>query len=68
MHNYSEICCEMTILQQGEIVVFMTCFRSTATHTVWLLHKFEAHIKVFPICLRDLQAKNDATDNKFVTW
>ena len=57
----------MTILQQVEIVViFMPYSRSIATHTMWLLHKYEAHIKVFPICFRDLHAKNDATDDKFV--
>ena len=58
----------MTILQQVEIVVIvMPYFRSIATHTVWLLHKYEAHVKGFQICFRDLQAKNDATDNNFVT-
>ena len=44
-----EICFEMTILQQVEIVVFMPYFRSIATHTVCLLHKYEAHIKGFPM-------------------
>ena len=28
---------------------------------------YEAYIKGFPICFHDLQAKNEATDNKFVT-
>ena len=42
-----EICCEMTILRQVEIVIF--CHRN-ATPTVWLLPKYKAHIKGFPIC------------------
>ena len=59
----------MTILQQVEIVVFMPYFRSIATNTLtFFFHKkYDAHIKGFPICFRDLQAKNEATDSKFVT-
>ena len=58
----------MTILQQVEIVVmFMPFVRSIATHTVWLLHKYKAHIKGLPICFREVQVKNDVTDNTFVT-
>ena len=41
------------------VVIFMPYFRSIVT----LWHKYEAHIKGFPICFQDLQAKNDATDN-----
>ena len=43
-----EICCEMTILQQVEIVFSMPNFRSIATGTEWLLHEDEDHIKGFP--------------------
>ena len=40
-----EICCEMPILQQVEIIIiFMPYFRSIVTVTVWLLHKYEAHM------------------------
>ena len=63
----------MTILQQVEVVViFMPYFRSIATHTVcvWLLHRYEAHMKGLPICFSEVQVKNDVTDNNnkhFVT-
>ena len=39
-------------------------------YCVWLLHKYEAHIKGLPICFSDVQVKNDVTDNnnkQFVT-
>ena len=37
---------------------------------MWLLHKYEGHIKGLPICFGDVQVKNDVTDNNnkhFVT-
>ena len=37
---------------------------------MWLLHKYEAHIKGLPICFSEVQVKNDVTDNNnkhFVT-
>ena len=37
---------------------------------MWLLHKYEAHIKGLPICFSEAQVKNDVTDNNnkhFVT-
>ena len=37
---------------------------------VWLLHKYEAHMKGLPICFSEVQVKNDVTDNNnkhFVT-
>ena len=40
------------------------------TYCVWLLHKYEAHMKGLPICFSEVQVKNDVTDinNKhFVT-
>ena len=63
----------MTILQQVEVVViFMPYFRSIDSYAycVWLLHKYEAHIKGLPICFSEVQVKNDVTDNNnnnFVT-
>ena len=58
----------MTILQQVEIVIFLPqYFRSIETCTVWLLHKYKAHIKGFPICFCEVQVKNNVTDNEFVT-
>ena len=39
-------------------------------YCVWLLHKYEAHIKGLPICFSEVQVKNDVTDNNnkhFVT-
>ena len=44
-----EICREMTILQQVEVVIFMPYFRSIDRYAycVFLLHKYEAHIKGF---------------------
>ena len=56
----------MTILQQVEVVVIvMPYFRSIAIYAycVWLLHKYEAHIKGLPICFSEVQVKNDVTDN-----
>ena len=54
------------------MLIFMPYFRSMDRYAycVWLLHKYEAHIKGLPICFSDVQVKNDATDNKnkhFVT-
>ena len=37
---------------------------------MWLLHKYEAHVKGLPICFSEVQVKNDVTDNNnkhFVT-
>ena len=37
---------------------------------MWLLHKYEAHIKGLPICFSEDEVKNDVTDNNnkhFVT-
>ena len=37
---------------------------------MWLLHKYEAHMKGLPICFSEVQVKNDVTDNNnkhFVT-
>ena len=62
-----EICYEMTILQQVKIVIFLPYFRLIATRTAWLLHKYKAHIKGFPICFREVQVKNNFTDTKFIT-
>ena len=45
----------------------MPYFRSIANRTVWLLHKYKARIKGLPICFREVQVKDDVTDNKFVT-
>ena len=44
-----EICREMTILQQVEVVIFMPYFRSIDRYVycVCLLHKYEVHIKGF---------------------
>ena len=39
-------------------------------YCLWLLHKFEAHMKGLPICFSEVQVKNDVTDNNnkhFVT-
>ena len=39
-------------------------------YCVWLLHKYEAHMKGLPICFSEVQVKNDVTDNNnkhFVT-
>ena len=39
-------------------------------YCVWLSHEYEAHIKGLPICFREVQVKNDFTDNNnkhFVT-
>ena len=61
------------ILQQVEVVViFMPHFRSIDRYAycVWLLHKYEAHIKGLQICFSEVQVKNDVTDNNnkyFVT-
>ena len=58
----------MMILQQVEIVFFFNqYFQSIVTRTVWLMHKYKAHIKGFPMCLRKVQDKNNIRDNKFVT-
>ena len=58
----------MTILQQVEIVgIFKPYFQSSAIRTVWLFHKYKAHIKGLPICFLEVQVKNDVTDNNFVT-
>ena len=32
-------------------------------YCVWLLHKYEAHMKGLPICFSEVQVKNDVTDN-----
>ena len=50
----------------------MSYFRSIDRYAycVWLLHKYEAHIKGLPICFSEVQVKNDVTDNNnkhFVT-
>ena len=50
----------------------MPYFRSIDRYAycVWLLHKYEAHIKGLPICFSEVQVKNDVTDNNnkhFVT-
>ena len=59
----------MQILQQVEFVeIFMPYLRSIANYTVWLLQKYIAHIKGFPICFREVQAINDVTDNKFLNF
>ena len=63
----------MTILQQVEVVlIVMPYFRpmDRYAYCVWLLHKYEAHIKGLPICFSEVQVKNDVTDNNnkhFVT-
>ena len=68
-----EICREMTILQQVEVVLIsMPYFRSIDrnAYCVCLLHKYEAHMKGLPICFSEVQVKNDVTDNNnkhFVT-
>ena len=33
-------------------------------YCVWLLHKYEAHMKGIPICFSEVQVRNDVTDNK----
>ena len=30
---------------------------------MWLLQKYEAHMKGLPICFSEVQVKNDVTDN-----
>ena len=63
----------MKILQQVEVVViFMPYFRSIDRYAycVWLLPKYEAHMKGLPICFSEVSVRNDVTDynNKhFVT-
>ena len=56
-----EIGYRMTILQQVEVVViFMPHFWSIAMHTVCC---YCTNIKGLPICFREVQVKNDFTDN-----
>ena len=63
--------CEMTILQQVEIIVFFLCHIFGQLLLIlcglWLLHKCKAHIKGHQICFRIVQVKNGITDNAFVT-
>ena len=59
----------MVILQQVEFVIIsMTLiFGQSLLILCGYLLKYKAHIMGFPICFRELRAKNDITDNKFET-
>ena len=51
----------MTILQQvGVVVIFMPHFRSIAMHTVC---GYRTNMKLIAICFREVQVKDDFTDN-----
>ena len=48
-----EICCEMTILQQVEIVISCHIFGQSLLLLCGLLHKYKAYIVELPICFRE---------------
>ena len=61
----------MTILEQVENVVIEICHIFGQSLLILcglrLLNQYKAHIEGLYICCREVQVKNDVTDNTFVT-
>ena len=66
----AEISSKMTMLHQHQVeivVIFRPYFRSIATHTLWLLQKYEAHINGFPMFLRCTSKESEWQITKIIT-